>query len=159
MCTFLFGGNMNLKYMDLAFMEAKKAYDNNEVPIGVVIVKDNSVLSISYNKVETNNCAIYHAEIQAIIDASKKVNNWRLDGCDMYTTLDPCPMCAGAIKQARISNVYSALSTTSNINRTIINDIFTCADSSNPSVNFISNISPDRAKVLLSEFFQNQRKK
>ena len=159
MCTFLFGGNMNLKYMDLAFMEAKKAYDNNEVPIGVVIVKDNSVLSISYNKVETNNCAIYHAEIQAIIDASKKVNNWRLDGCDMYTTLDPCPMCAGAIKQARISNVYSALSTTSNINRTIINDIFTCADSSNPSVNFISNISPDRAKVLLSEFFQKQRKK
>ena len=150
---------MNLKYMDLAFMEAKKAYDNNEVPIGVVIVKDNSVLSISYNKVETNNCAIYHAEIQAIIDASKKVNNWRLDGCDMYTTLDPCPMCAGAIKQARISNVYSALSTTSNINRTIINDIFTCADSSNPSVNFISNISPDRAKVLLSEFFQKQRKK
>ena len=129
---------MNLKYMDLAFMEAKKAYDNNEVPIGVVIVKDNSVLSLSYNKVETNNCAIYHAEIQAIIDASKKVNNWRLDGCDMYTTLDPCPMCAGAIKQARISNVYSALSTTSNINRTIINDIFTCADSSNPSVNFIS---------------------
>lgn len=159
MCTFLFGGNMNLKYMDLAFMEAKKAYDNNEVPIGVVIVKDNSVLSLSYNKVETNNCAIYHAEIQAIIDASKKVNNWRLDGCDMYTTLDPCPMCAGAIKQARISNVYSALSTTSNINRTIINDIFTCADSSNPSVNFISNISPDRAKVLLSEFFQKQRKK
>ena len=77
----------------------------------------------------------------------------------MYTTLDPCPMCAGAIKQARISNVYSALSTTSNINRTIINDIFTCADSSNPSVNFISNISPDRAKVLLSEFFQKQRKK
>ncbi len=150
---------MNLKYMDLAFMEAKKAYDNNEVPIGVVIVKDNSVLSLSYNKVETNNCAIYHAEIQAIIDASKKVNNWRLDGCDMYTTLDPCPMCAGAIKQARISNVYSALSTTSNINRTIINDIFTCADSSNPSVNFISNISPDRAKVLLSEFFQKQRKK
>lgn len=150
---------MNLKYMDLAFMEAKKAYDNNEVPIGVVIVKDNSVLSLSYNKVETNNCAIYHAEIQAIIDASKKVNNWRLDGCDMYTTLDPCPMCAGAIKQARISNVYSALSTTSNINRTIINDIFTCADSSNPSVNFISNISPDRAKGLLSEFFQKQRKK
>lgn len=159
MCTFLFGGNMNLKYMDLAFMEAKKAYDNNEVPIGVVIVKDNSVLSLSYNKVETNNCAIYHAEIQAIIDASKKVNNWRLDGCDMYTTLDPCPMCAGAIKQARISNVYSALSTTSNINRTIINDIFTCADSSNPSVNFISNISPDREKGLLSEFFQKQRKK
>ena len=150
---------MNLKYMDLAFMEAKKAYDNNEVPIGVVIVKDNSVLSLSYNKVEANNCAIYHAEIQAIIDASKKVNNWRLDGCDMYTTLDPCPMCAGAIKQARISNVYSALSTTSNINRTIINDIFTCADSSNPSVNFISNISPDRAKGLLSEFFQKQRKK
>ena len=150
---------MNLKYMDLAFMEAKKAYDNNEVPIGVVIVKDNSVLSLSYNKVETNNCAIYHAEIQAIIDASKKVNNWRLDGCDMYTTLDPCPMCAGAIKQARISNVYSALSTTSNINRTIINDIFTCADSSNPSVNFISNISPDREKGLLSEFFQKQRKK
>ena len=159
MCTFLFGGNMNLKYMDLAFMEAKKAYDNNEVPIGVVIVKDNSVLSLSYNKVETNNCAIYHAEIQAIIDASKKVNNWRLDGCDMYTTLDPCAMCAGAIKQARISNVYSALSTTSNINRTIINDIFTCADSSNPSVNFISNISPDREKGLLSEFFQKQRKK
>ena len=106
---------MNLKYMDLAFMEAKKAYDNNEVPIGVVIVKDNSVLSLSYNKVETNNCAIYHAEIQAIIDASKKVNNWRLDGCDMYTTLDPCPMCAGAIKQARISNVYSAYKPIENV--------------------------------------------
>ena len=94
--------------MELAFKEALKAYKEDEVPIGCVIVKDDIVLARANNKKEKNNCAISHAEIECIKKACKKIDNWNLSGADIYVTLEPCIMCAGAIVNSRISNVYYA---------------------------------------------------
>ena len=93
------------KYMELALNEAKKAYKIKEVPVGAVIVKDDKVIAKAYNLREKTNNAISHAEILCINKACKKLKAWRLDGCDMYVTLEPCLMCAGAITQARLSKV------------------------------------------------------
>lgn len=147
---------MNTEYINEAFKYAKMAFDINEVPIGAVIVKDNKIISCSYNKKERSNCCTAHAEILAIEEASKVLNNWRLEDCDIYVTLDPCPMCASAIKQARIKNVYSALSNSDSNNTEIINKIFE-ADSTNPGVNFISNIDPTKSQIILNKFFKKQR--
>ena len=155
---FLFWRNfMDLKFMDKAFNYAKKAYDLNEVPIGAVIVKDDKIISFGFNTKESSNCSINHAEILAIKRAQKKLNNWRLIDCDIYVTLDPCPMCASAIKQARISNVYSAVENSDVNNYKLINEIFK-SDSTNPSVNFFSNLDVDKARLLLNDFFEKQRK-
>ncbi|MBQ6323310.1 MAG: nucleoside deaminase [Bacilli bacterium] len=149
---------MNLEFMNLAFFYAEKAFLNNEVPIGAVIVKDGEVISYGYNNKEHKNTVLGHAELIAIKSAEKKLNNWRLDGCDLYVTLDPCPMCASAIKQSRIANVYSALSNSDSNNSEIINKIF-LGDNTNPSVNFLSDLQSERAKKKLNSFFEKQRKK
>ena len=96
------------KYMKLALKEAQKAYDKEEVPIGAIIVKDDKIIAKAHNLREIKNQTYAHAEMLAIEKACKKLNNWRLDGCDMYVTLEPCAMCAGAILNARIKNVYIA---------------------------------------------------
>lgn len=145
------------EFMNIAFNEALKAYKYNEVPIGAVIVKNNKIVSKAYNKKEKNKFVGAHAEILAIEKASKKLNNWRLDDCDIYITLDPCPMCASAIKQARIKNVYSALENTDKKMTSIINDIF-LTDNTNASVNFLSNLECEKSKLLLNKFFKNKRK-
>ena len=93
-------------YMELALNEAKKAYKIEEIPVGAIIVKDGKVISRAYNQKEIKNNPIAHAEILAIERASKKLGRWRLDDCDLYVTLEPCPMCAGAIIQARLKNLY-----------------------------------------------------
>ncbi|MBQ0099383.1 MAG: nucleoside deaminase, partial [Firmicutes bacterium] len=97
---------MDIKFMYLALKEAKKAFNEDEVPIGAVLVKDGQVLSKAHNKIEKKQLATAHAEILAIEKAERKLKSWRLDGVDMYVTLEPCPMCAGAIVNARINNVY-----------------------------------------------------
>ena len=93
-------------YMEEAINQAKKAYKNGEIPVGAVIVYDNKIIAKSYNKVEKEKIAVSHAEINAIKIAAKKLKNWRLLDCDMYVTLEPCPMCSWAIKLSRIRNVY-----------------------------------------------------
>ena len=147
---------MNKKFMDEAFKEAQKAFDLDEVPVGAVIVKNNKIISKAHNLKEYNDCCIFHAEINAIIDASKNVDNWRLNDCDIYVTLDPCPMCASAIKQARICNVYSAGSNSDLNNLKLIQSIFK-ADNTNSSVNFITNIDHNKSRKLLNAFFLKQR--
>ena len=149
---------MNRKFLDLAFKYAEKAYKNEEVPIGAVIVKDNEVIGYGYNQKEKKNSVLEHAEIIAIRMASKKLNNWRLDDCDIYVTLDPCPMCASAIKQSRIKNIYSALSNLDKENEKVVVDILKC-DKTNPSVNLISNIEPNKSKKILNSFFNIKRDK
>ena len=149
---------MNRKFLDLAFKYAEKAYKNNEVPIGAVIVKDNKVIGYGYNQKEKKNSVLEHAEIIAIRMASKKFNNWRLDDCDIYVTLDPCPMCASAIKQARIKNIYSALSNLDKENEKVVVDILK-SDKTNPEVTLISNIEPDKSKKILNSFFNIKRDK
>lgn len=92
--------------MKEALKEAKKAELIDEVPIGCVIVKDDKIIARGHNQRETNQSPIGHAEIIAINKASKKLKSWRLEGCDIYVTLEPCIMCSGAIIQSRISKVY-----------------------------------------------------
>ena len=149
---------MDNKYMDDAFKEAEKAYLLNEVPVGAVIVLDGNIIAKAHNLKETNNCCTNHAEIIAIEEASKKIGNWRLNDCDIYVTLDPCPMCASAIKQARIKNVYSANKNSDINNFNIIKMIFK-ADKNNPSINFITDINIDKSNMLLQKFFSKQRNK
>lgn len=100
--------NKDREYMKIALEEAKKAYDMDEVPIGAVIVRDDTVIAKAFNRRNTNKNTLAHAEIMAIDQASKVVGDWRLDDCTMYITLEPCPMCAGAIVQARIPRVVLA---------------------------------------------------
>lgn len=94
------------KFMNEALKEAKKAYKKEEIPVGAVIVKEGKIIARAYNLKETKTSTIAHAEILAINKASKKLNNWRLTDCQMYVTLEPCPMCAGAIILSRIDKVY-----------------------------------------------------
>ncbi|MBO7215280.1 MAG: nucleoside deaminase [Clostridia bacterium] len=93
-------------YMKMALDLARKAGELGEVPIGAVIVKDGEVLSSAFNMRNQKGMATAHAEILAIEDACKKLGDWRLDGAEMYVSLEPCPMCAGAIVNARIKKVY-----------------------------------------------------
>ena len=93
-------------FMKLALKEAQKAYNELEIPVGAIIVKDCKVIARAYNEKEKKNDSTKHAEILAIQKASKKLKSWRLYDCDMYVTLEPCSMCAGALIQSRIRKVY-----------------------------------------------------
>lgn len=94
------------KYMRIAIKEAKKAYDKKEVPVGAIIVKNGIVIAKAHNIKERRNDTTCHAEILAIRKASRKLDSWRLEECEMYVTLEPCSMCAGAFINARIKKVY-----------------------------------------------------
>ena len=94
------------KYMQEALKEAKKAYKKLEVPVGAIIVKNGEIIAKAHNLKETKNDTTKHAEILAIQRASKKLKSWRLLDCEMYITLEPCSMCAGAIINSRIKKVY-----------------------------------------------------
>ena len=93
------------KFMKAAIVQAKKAYALGEVPIGCVIVKDNQIIARGYNRRSIDHNTLAHAEMIAIKKACKKLGDWRLEDCTVYITLEPCPMCAGAIVQARIKNI------------------------------------------------------
>ncbi|MCI8371124.1 MAG: nucleoside deaminase [Lachnospiraceae bacterium] len=93
------------KYMKEALKQAQKAYDLGEVPIGCVIEYEGKIIGRGYNRRNTDKTTLAHAEITAMKKACKKIGDWRLEGCQMYITLEPCPMCAGAIVQARIPRV------------------------------------------------------
>ena len=97
---------MEEKFMQEALKEAKKAYDKLEVPVGCVIVKDGKIIGRGHNLKETKKDTTKHAEIIAIQKASKKLDSWRLLDCEMYVTLEPCSMCAGAIINSRIKKLY-----------------------------------------------------
>lgn len=146
---------MNIKFMEEALKQAKKAYDINEVPIGAVIVKEDTIVSRGYNKREKNNLATSHAEIIAIEKACKKLNSWRLDGCDMYITLEPCMMCLGTIIQSRISNIYiDAVEPKNGAVKSIMNidDIQTTHKT---NYEFIDN--KGKSKKLIQKFFKKLR--
>lgn len=94
------------KYMKEALKEAKKAYEKLEIPVGAIIVKNGKIIARAYNIKEEKRDTTKHAEIIAIQKASKKLDSWRLTDCEMYVTLEPCSMCAGALIQSRIKKVY-----------------------------------------------------
>lgn len=95
---------MNLEFMELAIKQAENS--GEDIPVGAVIVLNNEVIALSCNQKEKNQDATMHAEMIVIREASSKLNNWRLNECELYVTLEPCPMCATAIIQSRISKVY-----------------------------------------------------
>ena len=95
-----------MNYMELAYEQAKKAYDMGEVPVGAVIIKDMKVISVGHNLTESDNDPTAHAEIIAIRRACELLGTPRLTGCDLYVTLEPCAMCMGAIINARIRGLY-----------------------------------------------------
>ena len=97
---------MQEKFMWEALKEAQKAYDKGEVPVGAVIVKENKIIARAHNQKEIKQDTTMHAEILAIQKASKKLQTWRLLDCEMYVTLEPCAMCAGALIQSRMKKVY-----------------------------------------------------
>ena len=93
-------------FMKKAIAAAKRAAACDEVPVGAVIVKDGEIIATACNRKERDNCAVSHAEIVAIRKACKKLGNWYLEGCEMYVTLEPCPMCAGALINSRLDKLY-----------------------------------------------------
>lgn len=95
-----------IKYMKYAIKEAEKAYDKLEIPVGAIIVKEGKIIAKGHNIKEEKRDTTKHAEIIAIQKASKKLKSWRLNGCEMYVTLEPCAMCAGAIINSRINKIY-----------------------------------------------------
>lgn len=156
MCAFILRWIMDLKYMDMAIEEARRAFEEDEVPVGCVIVKNNQILALTHNRKEQMNSATKHAEILAIEEASSKLNNWRLDGCDVYITLEPCPMCASALKQARVSHIFCGLSNSDFRNYEIVLKILE-SDKNNASVPIINDLAVEKVDKIMKDFFRNRR--
>lgn len=146
----------NEKYMLEALIEAKKAFEIDEVPIGAVIVKEDKIIARAYNKRNTDKNTLSHAELIAINQASKVVGDWRLDNCTMYITLEPCPMCAGAIVQARIPRVVIAAN---NIKAGCAGSIVNLLeeDRFNHQVNVTRQVLEEESSMLLKTFFRELR--
>ena len=142
------------KYMLLAIDEAKKAENEDEVPVGAIIVRNGEVIASAYNTREYGKNALYHAEIKAIDEACKKLGGWRLVGCTMYVTLEPCPMCAGAIINARVERVvYGAPDHKAGAFGTMIN--LTNYPLFKPQI--VSGVLKDECAGMLTEFFKKKR--
>ena len=135
-------------YMKKAIEQAKCAYKLDEVPIGCVIVKDNKIISCAYNRKTIDNIATEHAEILAINMACKKLNTWYLDECTLYTTVEPCMMCTGAIMQARIKKVVYGVD----------NEFYGYLSKiDNYKINIKSGILENECMKLMSDFFKKKR--
>lgn len=146
----------NQKFMKLALKQAKKAAKKGEVPIGAVIVRDGKVIAKAHNLREKTKRATAHAEILAIEEANKKLHSWRLDSCVLYVTIEPCPMCAGAIIQSRIKTVvYGAKDSKSGCHKSVV-DLFD--KSFNHKVNVVSGVMEEEAAKIVSNFFKELRK-
>ena len=145
------------KFMKEALKEALKAYKKEEIPVGAVIIKDNKIIARAYNKKEEKLDTTKHAEILAIQKASKKLNSWRLTDCDMYVTLEPCSMCAGALIQARIRKVYIG---TEDTKTGACGSVLNLLEDYkfNHNVNFEKGILGKECKDLLQSFFKELRK-
>ena len=145
-------------YMRLAVEEAKKALALQEVPIGAVIVKNGQVISKAYNQKNAMNIVTKHAELIAIEEANRLLNNWRLLDCDLYVTLEPCPMCMSAIQQSRIKNVYYGIENSDIINHNII-ELIADKSNTNPKVELFGGYLQEEILLLLTAFFKKKRGK
>jgi len=145
------------RWMDKALEFAQRAADEDEVPVGALIVQNGKQIGSGYNRRENNHNPIAHAEIEAIVDASRYLKAWRLNDCELFVTLEPCMMCLGAIQQARISAVYygaedpkgGALSLGYKIH---------CDERTNHRFDVVHLPNP-QCKQILSDFFRDKRAK
>lgn len=144
-----------MNYIDLAIDEGKKALKIGEIPVGAVIVKDDKIIGRGYNLKENKKSIIGHAEIMAIEEACNTIGDWRLNGAEMYVTLEPCPMCASAIIQSRISKLYIG---------TFNKDMGACGSvvdiTNNRYLNSYLNIKwlyNEECSKLITDFFKKRR--
>ena len=145
------------KFMLLAIKQAEKARDIDEVPIGAVIVLDGKVIAKAHNLMEKSQIATSHAEILAINKACKKLNSWRLEGAELYCTMEPCAMCAGAIANARIKKVYFGAYETKSGGAISKFPILT--DSGlNHKTDFEGGVMEETCSNLIKKYFKDKRK-
>ncbi len=133
-------------FMELAYKEALKAFSKNEIPIGAVITKDNKIVAKGYNLRDSKKIITNHAKIIAIEKANKKLNNWRLIDCTLYTTLEPCPMCEEVIKACKLSRIVYGAKNNNNKNNIIKEQIN-------------NNEIIDKCEKLIKDAFNNIRNK
>jgi len=146
------------KYMREAIKQARKAAKIDEVPIGCVIVYDDKIIARGYNRRNTDKSTLAHAEIIAIRKAAKVIGDWRLEDCTMYITLEPCPMCAGAIVQARIPRVVvGAMNPKAGCAGSVINLLQ--MDGFNHKAELTSGVLVDECRIMLQDFFKEMRKR
>ncbi len=147
---------MEIKFMKLAIEQALKAEKLDEVPIGAVIVKDGKVIARAHNQMEKTQLATAHAEILAINKACKKLKSWRLDGLEMYVTIEPCAMCAGAIVNSRIKKVYFGAyekkSGCAESKYSVLSD-----SGLNHKTEFIGGIEQETCANLIKNYFKGKR--
>ena len=146
---------MKKEFMSRAILLAKKAYEAGEVPVGAVMVKDGEIIAEGYNMREQKQNALSHAEIECINKACEVLKSWRLDGCELYVTLEPCPMCTGAIINSRIKTVvFGAYDLKAGSMDSVIN---LCDYPYNHKPEIYGGIMEDECKEILENFFQNLR--
>lgn len=145
------------RYMREAVRQAKKAAELGEVPIGCVIVKDDKIIARGYNRRNTDHSTLSHAEVTAIRKASKKLQDWRLEGCTLYVTLEPCQMCAGAIVQARVPRVVmGCMNPKAGCGGSVLNVLQ--MKEFNHQVAVKRGVLKNECSAILSEFFEKMRK-
>lgn len=148
--------NIHEQYMQLAIAEAEKAQAIGEVPIGAVIVFENEVIAAGYNIRETSQTTLSHAELIAIQQANERIGSWRLENCTLYVTLEPCPMCAGAIVQSRIKQVvYGATDPKAGCAGTLMNLL--TEDRFNHQVDVVKGVLEAECSIMLRDFFRDLR--
>lgn len=146
------------KYMKEAIKQAKKAQKSGDVPIGCVIVYEDKIIARGYNKRNLKKTTLAHAELLAMAKASKKIGDWRLEGCTMYVTLEPCQMCAGAIVQARIPKVViGTMNPKAGCAGSVLNLLK--VEKFNHQVDVVYDVLKEDCSTLLSAFFKNLREK
>lgn len=137
-------------YMEIALKEAKKALKKDEIPVGAIIVKDGKIIAKSHNKRNKSNRVKDHAEILVIDKANKKLKNWRLLDCEIYVTLEPCPMCASAIEQSRIKRIVTGSVNKNNQTKEITDNIL-------KEKEHINKVKEKECTDLMNEFFKKKR--
>ncbi|EGD46856.1 CMP/dCMP deaminase zinc-binding [Ruminiclostridium papyrosolvens DSM 2782] len=147
----------NEQFMQEAIKQAKEAYAKGESPVGAIVVKDGELIASGCNQKEEKQDVTSHAEIEALKKAAKKLGTWRLDGCDMYVTLEPCAMCAGAIIQSRIKTLYiGAMDKKAGAAGSVI-DLFRVPQF-NHRVDVVYGLMFEECGNILTEFFKRLRK-
>ena len=146
------------KFMKEAIRQAKKAYALGEVPIGCVIVYDGKIIGRGYNRRNTDKNTLSHAELNAIRKASKKLGDWRLEGCTMYVTLEPCQMCAGALVQSRIDEVViGSMNPKAGCAGSVLNLLE--VEKFNHQVKITRGVLEEECSRMLTDFFRELREK
>lgn len=149
--------NEDIAYMQLALELARAAADEGEVPVGAVVVRDGEVIGTGRNRREACKNALAHAELEAIDNACRHLGGWQLVGCTLYVTLEPCPMCAGAIINSRIERVVQgAMNPKAGSCGSLIN-LFDISYNHRPEI--VSGVCAEESGALLKSFFQTLRSK